>query len=53
MTLELIEIFTDKLIMEREEDNVHFCTNPNEQSQNDGDADTQRRPHTFKMLLIA
>ncbi len=41
-------LFTDKLIMEREEDNVHFCTNPNELSQNDGDADTQRRPHTFE-----
>ncbi len=48
MALELIDFFTDKLIMDPDEDNVYFCTNPNEQSQNDGDADTQRRPHTFK-----
>ena len=48
MALELIEFFTDKLIMDREEDNIQICTNPNEQSQNGGDADTQRRPYTFE-----
>ena len=48
MALELIDFFTNKLIMDSEVNNVQFCTNPNEQSQNDGDADTQRRPHTFE-----